>query len=365
MTLAEACNSLRRSVGDVSHEAVTGGGRGGLHPISVAPMMDCTDRHFRWFMRQISRRALLYTEMVTMGAVIHGDREYLLGFSPEERPLALQLGGDDPATLAECARIAEGMGYDEVNLNVGCPSDRVASGNFGACLMARPERVAACVAAMRAAVAVPVTVKHRIGIDDRDAYEDMLGFVTTVAAAGCDRFTVHARMAVLGGLSPKENRTIPPLRYHDVHRLKAELPRLTIEINGGIVGLDAAAEHLQRVDGVMIGRAAYDNPYLFAEVDRRFYADDSPVPGRFEVARRFGAYAARWLADRPADRPGCKLSALTRHVLGLFAGMPGAREFRRLLTTQQAGAPEEVVERAVQAVERAQAARAEAASLRA
>jgi tRNA-dihydrouridine synthase A len=366
LTLADACNSLRRSVVDVSHAsaAVTGGARGGVHPISVAPMMDCTDRHFRWFMRQISRRALLYSEMVTMGAVIHGDREYLLGFSPEERPLALQLGGDDPATLAECARIAEGMGYDEVNLNVGCPSDRVASGNFGACLMARPERVAACVAAMRAAVQIPVTVKHRIGIDDRDAYEDMLAFVTTVAAAGCDRFTVHARKAVLGGLSPKENRTIPPLRHDDVHRLKAELPRLTIEINGGIVGLDAAAGHLQRVDGVMIGRAAYDDPYLFAEVDRRFYADDATPPGRFEVARRFGTYAARWLASRPPDRGG-KLSGLTRHVLGLFAGMPGAREFRRLLTTPQAGPVEEVVERAVQAVERAQAARAEAANLRA
>ena len=332
--------------------------RGVLHPISVAPMMDCTDRHFRWFMRQISRRALLYTEMVTMGAVLHGDREYLLGFAPEERPLALQLGGDDPVMLAECARIGEGMGYDEININVGCPSDRVASGNFGACLMAQPERVAACVAAMRAAVAIPVTVKHRIGIDDRDSYEHMLGFVNTVAAAGCDRFTVHARKAVLGGLSPKENRTIPPLRPHDVYRLKAELPELRIEINGGIVTLDAAASHLESVDAVMIGRAAYDNPYLFAEVDRQFFGDDADVPGRFEVARRFGEYAGRWMSSRPAGRQGGKLSGLTRHVLGLFAGLPGAREFRRLLTTQQAGTPEEVVERAVQAALRAQTARA-------
>lgn len=332
--------------------------RGQLHPISVAPMMDCTDRHFRWFMRQISRRSLLYTEMVTMGAVLHGDRAYLLGFAPEERPLALQLGGDDPAMLAECARIGEGMGYDEINLNVGCPSDRVASGNFGACLMARPERVAECVAAMRAAVQIPVTVKHRIGIDDRDSYEDMHRFVTAVAAAGCDRFTVHARKAVLGGLSPKENRTIPPLRPHDVYRLKAELAHLRIEINGGIVTLEAAADHLKSVDGVMIGRAAYDNPYLFADVDRRFYGDDAAVPGRFEVARRFGGYAAGWFGERTPARAGGKLSGLTRHVLGLFAGMPGAREFRRLLTTQQAGAPDEVVERAVQAVERAQERRA-------
>jgi tRNA-dihydrouridine synthase A len=316
-------------------------------------MMDCTDRHFRWFMRQISRRALLYTEMVTMGAVLHGDRDHLLGFSPEERPLALQLGGDDPAMLAECARIAEGMGYDEVNLNVGCPSERVASGNFGACLMAQPERVAACVTAMRAAVEIPVTVKHRIGIDEHDSYADMLRFVTTVAAAGCDRFAVHARKAVLGGLSPKANLTVPPLRPADVYRLKQELPHLGIEINGGIVTLEAAAEHLQRVDGVMIGRAAYDNPYLFAEVDRRFYGDDAASPNRFEVARRFGAYAARWLADR-ASRPGGKLSGLTRHVLGLFAGLPGAREFRRLLTTPQPGPAEEVVERAVAAVLRTQ-----------
>lgn len=332
--------------------------RGQLHPISVAPMMDCTDRHFRWFMRQISRRTLLYTEMVTMGAVLHGDRERLLGFSPEERPLALQLGGDDPGMLAECARIGEGMGYDEININVGCPSERVASGNFGACLMARPERVADCVAAMRSAVQIPVTVKHRIGVDNSDAYEDMFNFVTTVAAAGCDRFTVHARKAVLGGLSPKENRTVPPLRPLDVYRLKAELPRLRIEINGGVLNLAAAEEHLRaNVDGVMIGRAAYDNPYLFAEVDRRFYGEQGEAPGRSEVARLFGEYAERWLT-RPEVWPGSKLSGLTRHVLGLFSGMPGAREFRRLLTTAQPGRADEVVARAVQAVERAVHARA-------
>ncbi len=322
--------------------------RGTTVPISVAPMMDCTDRHFRWLMRQISRHTLLYTEMVTMQAVMHGDRNLLLGYSPEERPISLQLGGDDPATLAECARIAEGLGYDEVNLNVGCPSERVASGNFGACLMDQPGRVADCVAAMRAVVAIPVTVKHRIGVDDRDSYEHMRGFVDAVAAAGCDRFTVHARKAVLGGLSPKENRTIPPLRYPDVYRLKAELPHLPIEINGGVRSLDAAAEHLGRVDAVMIGRAAYDDPYLFADVDRRFFADPREVPGRVEVALRYGEYAERVLAGAPR----LKLSGVTRHILGLFTGVPGAREYRRILSTQPKERASEAMARAVAAVSR-------------
>jgi tRNA-dihydrouridine synthase A len=304
-------------------------------------------------MRQVSRHVLLYTEMVTQHAVIHGDREHLLGFSPGEHPLALQLGGDDPVMLAECARIAEGMGYDEVNLNVGCPSDRVASGNFGACLMARPQRVAECVAAMRAAVALPVTVKHRIGIDDQDSYEEMLAFVDTVAAAGCDRFSVHARKAVLGGLSPKENRTVPPLRYADVHRLKRERPSLTIEINGGIRDLEATTEQLQHVDAVMIGRAAYDDPYLFATVDARFFDEPRPVADRFEIALRYGEYVARWLALHPR----LKLSGLARHVLGLFSGQPGAREFRRILTTPAEGRADEVMASAVAAVERALAHR--------
>ncbi len=328
--------------------------RGALTPISVAPMMDCTDRHFRWLMRQISRRTLLYTEMVTMQAILHGDREHLLGFSPVERPLALQLGGDDPSMLAQCARIAEHMGYDEVNLNVGCPSDRVASGNFGACLMLRPARVAECVAAMRAAVALPVTVKHRIGVDDQDSYEHMRGFVDTVAAAGCDRFTVHARKAVLGGLSPKENRTVPPLRYPEVYRLKAELPHLAIEINGGVRSLDAVAEHLQHVDAVMIGRAAYDDPYLFAPVDERLFGDTHALPSRIEVALRYGEYAERFLAGAPRAR----LSGLAKHVLGLFTGLPGAREFRRILTVAPQGTPTEVMARAVAAVQQAQTHRA-------
>lgn len=333
--------------------AATAGPRGQLRPLSVAPMMECTDRHFRWLMRQVSRHTLLYTEMVTQHAVLHGDRAHLLGFSPEERPLALQLGGDDPALLAECARIAEGMGYDELNLNVGCPSDRVASGNFGACLMARPQRVAECVAAMRAAVGLPVTVKHRIGIDDRDSYEELRAFVDTVAAAGSDRFTVHARKAVLGGLSPKENRTVPPLRYPEVHRLKQERPDLTIEINGGIRDLDAAAAQLRHVDAVMIGRAAYDDPYLFAAVDGRFFADPAAVPDRVEVARRYGEYAARWLAVHPR----LKLSGLARHVLGLFTGQPGAREFRRTLTTPSGERADEVMARALAAIDRARTPR--------
>ena len=328
--------------------------RGHLRPISVAPMMDCTDRHFRWLMRQITRRTLLYTEMVTMQAIAHGDREHLLGFSEVEHPISLQLGGDNPSLLAECARVAEGMGYDEVNLNVGCPSDRVANGNFGACLMAAPERVAACVAAMRGAVAIPVTVKHRIGIDDQDSYEHMRRFVDIVVEAGCDRFSVHARKAILGGLSPKENRTIPPLRYLDVYRLKAELPAQVVEINGGIRSFDDAAVHLRAVDAVMIGRAAYDDPYLFAAADARFFADEHDIPTRGEIAMRYAEYAERWLAAHPRQR----FTLLARHALGLFTGQPSAREYRRLLSSQLPGSPTELLGRAVEAAQQALAARA-------
>src|SRR5690606_23168012 len=296
---------------------------GAVRALSVAPMMEWTDRHFRWLMRQISRHTLLYTEMVTTGAALHGEREIVLGFDPSERPLALQLGGDDPQALARCARIAEDLGYDEVNLNVGCPSDRVQGGNFGACLMGQPERVAAAVAAMRAAVALPVTVKHRIGIDGRERYEDLLNFVDTVAGAGCDRFTVHARIAVLGGLSPKENRTVPPLRYPEVVQLKAERPELCVELNGGVRGLDAAAMHLEAgLDAVMIGRLAYEDPYALADVDRRFYAATEPPPNRSEIARRYAEYSEAHLRAFPRRKP----SALLRHVLGLFTGQPGARE---------------------------------------
>ena len=328
-----------------------------MRALSVAPMMDWTDRHFRWLMRQVSRHALLYTEMVTTGAALHGARERVLGFDPAERPLALQLGGDDPAALAECAAIAEDMGYDEVNLNVGCPSDRVQGGNFGACLMAQPERVAAALAAMRAAVSLPVTVKHRIGIDGRERFEDLLNFVDTVAAAGCDRFTVHARIAVLAGLSPKQNRTVPPLRYPEVVQLKAERPALCIELNGGVRGLDAAAEHLGAgLDAVMIGRAAYEDPYGLADVDRRFFAATAPPPSRSEIARRYAEYSEAHLRASPRRKP----PALLRHVLGLFGGQPGAREFRRILSDARDDRPLTVrMAAALAAVEQASARVAE------
>ena len=255
------------------------------NPLSIAPMMERTDRHYRYFMRQMTRRTLLYTEMITTAAILHGDREKLLGFSSEEKPLSLQVGGDNPQELAECARIAEDMGYDEINLNVGCPSNRVQNGNFGACLMAQPERVAQAVEAMQKAVDLPVTVKHRIGIDQRDRYEDMAHFVRIVSEVGCRRFTVHARKAWLKGLSPKENRNIPPLRYQDVHRLKQEFPHLFIEINGGITTLEQVQEQLKLVDAVMIGRAAYDNPYLFATVDRDLYGEDVTPPNSSRSCR--------------------------------------------------------------------------------
>ena len=296
-----------------------------LHPLSVAPMMDRTDRHFRYFMRQITRKTLLYTEMITAQAILHGDRNKLLGFDPAEKPLSLQIGGDDPQLLAKCAQIAEDMGYDEVNLNVGCPSNRVQSGNFGACLMAQPELVAECVAAMRAAVNIPITVKHRIGIDECDRYENMVKFVTTVAAAGCQRFTVHARKAWLQGLSPKDNRNIPPLRYGDVYRLKHEHPELWVEINGGIKTLTAAQEHLHQVNAVMIGRAAYDTPYIFALADRDIYAAETPLT-RHQVVVAMLPYIARWTEQ------GTKLHSITRHMLQLFHGQPGSRAWKRYLT---------------------------------
>ena len=290
-------------------------------------MMKITDRHCRSFLRCITKRALLYTEMVSTGAVLRGDRQRWLGYSPAEKPLALQLGGDDPVALGECARLAEDMGYDEVNLNVGCPSPRVQTGNFGACLMEHPHRVADAVAAMRGVVSIPVTVKHRIGIDDLDRYEDMAHFVVVVATSGCDRFIVHARKALLGGLSPKENRTIPPLRYDDVHRLKREFPELLVEINGGFRSLDMVEQQLQAVDGVMIGRAADSDPYLLAEADHRLFGDNScPVPSRHEVVTLMFPYVEEWLAR------GEPLHRITRHMLGLFSGQAGARSWRRVLS---------------------------------
>jgi tRNA-dihydrouridine synthase A len=306
-------------------------------------MMDRTDRHFRWFMRGVTRHALLYTEMVTTGAVLHGDRDRLLAYAREEHPLALQLGGDDPDDLARCAEIATAWGYDEIDLNVGCPSDRVQRGRFGACLMLDPERVARCVEAMRAASPLPVTVKHRIGVDERDRYEDMRRFVDTVAKAGADRFIVHARKAWLSGLSPKENRTVPPLLYEKVHRLKRDRPDVAIEINGGFDSLASVRGQLDRVDGVMVGRAAYERPYAFAAADRELFAEAAAVPSRREVVERMIDYAE---VQRRLD---VHLGRITRHMLGLFAGEPGARAWRRVLSEDAyvSGAGPEVIERAL------------------
>jgi tRNA-dihydrouridine synthase A len=289
-------------------------------------MMDWTDRHCRFFHRLLSARALLYTEMATADAILHGNRERLLGFSAEEHPVALQLGGSDPARLAEAAAIGAAWGYDEINLNVGCPSDRVQEGRFGACLMAEPALVADCVAAMRARVSVPVTVKCRIGIDDQDSEADLERFVAAVAAAGCRTFIVHARKAWLKGLSPKDNREVPPLDYGRVYRLKAAHAELEIVINGGITSLDEAEAHLAQVDGVALGRAAYQSPYLLAEVDRRLFGATRASPTRRAVIEALLPYAERHV------QAGGRLNNVARHVLGLYHGQPRARAFRRHLS---------------------------------
>jgi len=303
---------------------------GDLHRLSIAPMMDWTDRHCRYFHRLLTRRAVLYTEMVTSAAVVHGDRERLIGFDPAEQPVVLQLGGSEPAEMAEAARIAEGFGYAEININVGCPSDRVQSGRFGACLMAEPATVAACVAAMRRAVDVPVTVKCRIGIDDQDTERALDDLVEAVAGEGCGHVIVHARKAWLKGLSPKENRSVPPLDYDRVYRLKARRPDLLVTINGGIPDLDAAAAHLTRVDGVMLGRAAYETPWLLAEADSRIHgAGADPARDRLAVVGAMAEYA-----DRQRVAHGTPLNAVSRHMLGLFHGLPGARAWRRHLAEE-------------------------------
>ena len=320
--------------------------------LSVAPMQEWTDRHDRFFLRLITRRTLLYTEMIVADAILRGDRTRLLGFDTAEHPVALQLGGADPAKLAEAAAIGEAFGYDEINLNIGCPSDRVAAGRFGACLMAEPATVAAGVAAMRRAVAVPVTVKCRIGIDDDDSYEAFRRFVDTVAAAGCRTFIVHARKAVLGGLSPKENREVPPLKYDYVYRLKDECPDLEIIINGGIRAWPAIDAHLAHVDGTMIGREAYQNPYFLAEADRRLGDAVSSGHSRHDVVLRLLPYIEAKRAE------GVRLHAITRHILGLFQGIPGARAWRRYLSENatRTGAGPEVVAQALALVSDAEAA---------
>ncbi len=306
-------------------------------------MMDYSDRHYRYFMRLLSRRARLYSEMVTTGAILHGDRESLLGFSAPEHPVALQLGGSVPAELAHAARIGADYGYDEINLNVGCPSDRVQTGRFGACLMAEPQLVAEGVAAMRAAVAVPVTVKTRIGIDTRDSYAELCHFIATVAGAGCDTFIIHARKAWLQGLSPKQNREIPPLRYDVAYQLKRDFPHLSIVINGGIVSLESALEHLPRVDGVMLGRAAIHDSYVVAQADHLLFGDAHPVPSRAELAERYLPYIEQQRAL------GIRLPTLTRHLLSLLHGCPGARAWRRYLSEHayKTGAGSEVVRAAL------------------
>lgn len=293
--------------------------------LSVAPMMDWTDSLDRRFLRLITRRTLLYTEMVTAQALIHGNVESLLGYDPVEQPLALQLGGGDPEMLAKAVRIASGRGFAEINLNVGCPSDRVSAGRFGACLMTEPELVAECVAAMQGATDLPVTVKHRIGVDDTDSYADLARFVETVSAAGCRSFVVHARKAWLSGLSPKENREVPPLRHDVVHRLKADFPHLEIVLNGGILDLDAALPHIGPTDGVMIGRGAYETPWILAAADARVFGDPTPPKTRRQVVEEIAALAAQVVAE------GQPLARLTRHVLGLFHGCPGAKTWRRML----------------------------------
>ena len=300
------------------------------HRFSVAPMMDWTDRHARVFHRGLTRRALLYTEMVTTAAVIHGKRERLLSFSPVEHPVALQLGGSEPDDLARSAAIGAEFGYDEINLNCGCPSDRVQSGRFGACLMAEPLTVARGVAAMIAAVGrkLPVTVKCRIGIDDQDAEEDFRRFIESVAAAGCTTFIVHARKAWLKGLSPRENREIPPLDYDRVYRLKQAMPLLTIVINGGIGSLDEAERHLVQVDGVMLGRAAYQTPAILGAVDRRMFGDIARDVDRFAALAAYRPYVVERLAD------GAPLTALVKPILGLFHAEPGGRLFRRVLSEE-------------------------------
>ncbi len=358
--------------------------------LSVAPMMDRTDRFFRFFLRTLTRRTLLYTEMITPGAILHGDRDRYLAFDAAEHPVAIQLGGAEPDGLAESARIAAEMGYDEVNLNVGCPSDRVQSGRFGACLMAEPDLVADCVAAMRAAVAIPVTVKTRIGIDERDSYEELVGFVATVAGTGCTSFAIHARKAWLTGLSPKQNRDVPPLRYDVAARLKADFPDLEIVLNGGIRSLDEARAHLDTFDGAMIGRAAVDDPYLLAEADQVIFGEPSVAPSPLEGEGRGGGaaegrtrsssvrvdeqtplpnpppQAGRGYRASPPSREdavttylpwmarelaaGVPTSLLVRPLIGLYHGQPGGRAWRRAVTeAARADDPARAIEAALRA----------------
>ncbi|WP_390595056.1 tRNA dihydrouridine(20/20a) synthase DusA [Simiduia litorea] len=293
---------------------------------TVAPMMEWSDRHCRYFWRLMSKRAFLYTEMVTCGALIHGDRERFLNYNTEEHPLALQVGGSNPQELAACAKMAESWGYDEINLNCGCPSDRVQNGMIGACLMSHPQLVADCIKSMQDATSIPVTVKHRIGIDDMDDYQGLSDFVEPIAATGCLTFIVHARKAWLKGLSPKENREVPPLNYERVHLLKREHPELEIILNGGLSTIDECIEQLNYVDGVMVGREAYHNPWLLTEVDSAIYGEAPRLQDRLTIMANMLRYIEQQLSD------GMRLHHITRHLLGLFYGQPGGKQFRRVIS---------------------------------
>ncbi|MFZ2724756.1 MAG: tRNA dihydrouridine(20/20a) synthase DusA [Methylococcaceae bacterium] len=292
----------------------------------VAPMLDWTDRHCRYFHRLLSQHAFLYTEMVTTGALLHGDAHRFLQYNNQEHPLALQLGGSNPHDLALCAKMAEDYYYDEVNLNIGCPSDRVQQGRFGACLMAEPQLVADCVSTMQHAVSIPITVKCRIGIDEQDSYQELLQFINTVAKTGCKTFIIHARKAWLNGLSPKQNRDIPPLRYDVVYQIKRDCPDLEIIINGGITTLEQTEQHLHYVDGVMLGREIYSHPYLLAEIDKRLFNESYPIKTREQVLMQLIPYIQQQLSE------GRRLNTVTRHILGLFNGEYGAKQWRRYLS---------------------------------
>jgi len=297
-----------------------------IPPLSIAPMMDKTDRHFRYFMRFITKRTALYTGMITTGAILYGDKKRFLDYDPKEKPLVLQLGGDVPDDLARCVELAEKWNYDEVNFNAGCPSDRVQNGKFGALLMKKPELVADCIKAMKKACNLPVTVKHRIGIDDQNSFDDLVRFVEIVANGGGTHFIVHARIALLKGLSPKENRSKPPLNYDQVYELKKKFPELKFTINGGITKLSEAAQHLELVDGVMIGRAAYDNPYLFADADNLFFNDKNETIRRMQIVREMIPYVKYW------QEKGIRPFSIIRHMMGLFYRKKGAKTWRRLLS---------------------------------
>jgi len=325
------------------------------HRFCVAPMMEWTDRHCRYFLRQFSSHTLLYTEMITTGALLHGDAERFLHFNKEEQPVALQLGGSDPVELAEAARMGEQAGYQEINLNAGCPSDRVQRGKIGACLMAEPELVAECIRAMQHAVSIPVTIKCRTGINNLDSQEHLTHFVSTVADAGCTTFIIHARIAILEGLSPKQNREVPPLNYDRVFNIKEQFPSLEIVINGGIKTLEETETMLKKVDGVMMGREAYQNPNILSQVDQRFFGSDTPATSQEEALSRFIDYARKEM-----DK-GVALKHMSKHILGLFQGLPGAKRFRRHISenAHKADATIDVLETAASIMSDYQSAQAE------